>query len=115
MADTSVAVWEVILRTGSLCIHEKRMAVDKRVMSDNNESRSLDPFAESPDPFADLEIPPFFEESLQRHRCHLVELVRTMKIAGVSDEAIEESVSVLVALYKGELMVAIRERKVSAW
>ncbi len=84
-------------------------------MSTDHELRSLEPLAESPDPFADLEIPPFFEESLLRHRSHLVELVRTMKVAGVREEAIEESVSVLVAMYKGELMVAIRERKVSAW
>jgi hypothetical protein len=97
------------------CIHEDAIAVDKRVMPDNNELRSLGLLAESPDPFADLEIPPFFEESLLRHRCHLVELVRTMKIAGIREEAIEESVSALVAMYKGELMVAIRERKVSAW
>jgi len=84
-------------------------------MPDNNASRSLGSIAESDDPFADLEIPPFFEESLMRHRTHLEELVRTMKVAGVSDETIEESVGELIALYKEELMVAIRERKVGAW
>jgi hypothetical protein len=38
-----------------------------------------------------------------------------MKMAGISDETIAESVSALVALYKEELMVAIREMKVSTW
>jgi len=104
-----------VLLRGVNCIHEDAMAADKRVMPANNELRSMEPFAESSDPFADLDVPAFFEESLQRHRGHLVELVRTMKIAGVSDEAIEESVSVLVALYKEELMAAIRERRVSTW
>jgi hypothetical protein len=104
-----------LVRRGLNCIHEDARAVDKGVMPDNNELRSLGLFAESHDPFDDLEIPPFFEESLLRHRSHLVELVRTMKVAGVREEAIEESVSVLVAMYKEELMVAIRERKVSAW
>lgn len=97
------------------CIHAERMAADKRGMSTENELRSLDPVAARHDPFADLEVPPFFEGSLARHRWHLGELVRTMKMAGVRDETIEESVSVLVALYKEELMVAIREMKVSAW
>jgi hypothetical protein len=91
------------------------MAADKSDMSTDHEVRSLDPVAERQDPFADLEIPPFFEGSLARQRGHLVELARTLKIAGVRDETIEESVSVLVALYKEELMVAIREMKVGAW
>jgi len=63
------------------------------------------------DPFANLDIPQPLEESIVRHRTHLAQLVHTMKTAGISDEQIEESVSVLVASYKTELMAAIRSMK----
>jgi hypothetical protein len=115
MAVTSVAVWEEILRMVSGCIHEVMIAADKKIMAIHNQLRSLEPFTESPDPFADLDVPPSLEECLMRHRRHVAELVRTMKMAGISDETIAESVSALVALYKEELMVAIREMKVSTW
>ncbi len=71
--------------------------------------------AEGSDAFADLEVPPPLDESIARHRRHVAELVRTMKTAGVSDEQIEESVSVLIAAYKAELIEAIRRMKSSAW
>lgn len=72
-------------------------------------------FAAGADPFAALKVPPPLEESLARHRGHLAELVHTMKMAGISDRQIEESVSVLIVAYKEELMAAIRRMKVSAW
>lgn len=62
----------------------------------------------SQNPFADLDIPPELEESITRHRVHLAQLVQSMKIAGVSETQIEESVSVLIASYKEELMRAIK-------
>lgn len=62
----------------------------------------------SSDPFVDLNVPPQLEESLARHRMHLAELIRAMKTAGVSADHIEESISELIASYKGELLAAIR-------
>jgi hypothetical protein len=62
----------------------------------------------APDPFADLEIPPELEQSLQRHREHLVQLVVTMRSAGIDEAHIDESVSVIVASYKEELLRAVK-------
>jgi hypothetical protein len=56
------------------------------------------------DPFGDIDIPAELEESLQRHREHLARLVMSLRSAGVSDAQIEESVSVIVASYKDELI-----------
>jgi hypothetical protein len=53
------------------------------------------------DPFADLEVPEELEESIRRHRAHLSQLIRTMKIAGVSSDQIEESLSVDRLLQRG--------------
>ena len=60
------------------------------------------------DPFEDLEIPDALQESLERHRQNLGRLVTSLKSAGVSDEQIETSVTVIVASYKEELLRAIR-------
>ncbi len=60
------------------------------------------------DPFGDLDIPPELEESLNRHREHLGKLVINLRAAGVHDSQIEESVSVLVASYKDELLRTIK-------
>jgi hypothetical protein len=60
------------------------------------------------DPFADLEVPEELEESIRRHRAHLSQLIRTMKIAGVSSDQIEESLSVVIASYKEELIRTIK-------
>ena len=60
------------------------------------------------DPFHDLDIPVELEESLQRHREHLARLVITLRSAGVDDAQIEESVSVIVASYKDELVRAMK-------
>jgi hypothetical protein len=60
------------------------------------------------DPFADMEIPPELEASLQRHREHLSRLVHTMRQAGISQEQIEDSVSVIIASYKDELIHAMK-------
>lgn len=60
------------------------------------------------DLFEDLEIPQELEASLQRHRQHLGQLVSTLKMAGVGEEQIEHSVSVIVASYKEELLEAIK-------
>jgi len=60
------------------------------------------------DPFDDLEIPDALLGSLQRHRVNLAQLVRNLHSAGVSEEQIESSVSVLVESYRQELLRAIR-------
>lgn len=60
------------------------------------------------DTFSDVEIPPELEESLQRHRKNLVRLIITLRSAGISESQIEESVSVIVASYKDELMQALK-------
>jgi len=54
------------------------------------------------EPFADLDVPPTLEQSLARHRVHLAELVRTMKIAGISDQQIVESVEILLGWTVGQ-------------
>ncbi len=84
-------------------------------MAAEHESRRIRSVVEGADPFAELDVPPPLEVSLARHRRHLAELVSTMKMAGVNDRQIEESVSVLIAAYKEELMAAIRRMKESAW
>ena len=60
------------------------------------------------DPFAGLDVPPQLEDSIARHRQHLAELVHTMKTAGISEQQIEQSVTVLIDSYKTELLAAIR-------
>ena len=52
----------------------------------------------------DLDIPPDLEESLRRHREHLVQLVISLRSAGVDEAQIEESVSILIDSYKDELI-----------
>jgi hypothetical protein len=60
------------------------------------------------DPFGDLEVPEALRTSLERHRENLARLIRSLQSAGVSDEQIETSVSVVVASYKEELVRAIK-------
>ncbi len=60
------------------------------------------------DPFSDLEVPQPLQASLVRHREDLAQLVRNLKSAGVSEEQIETSVTVLVESYRQELLRAIR-------
>ena len=60
------------------------------------------------DPFADLEIPEALQASLERHRRNLAGLIANLQSAGISDEQIEASVTVIVASYKEELLRAIR-------
>ena len=60
------------------------------------------------DPFADLEIPEPLQESLQRHRENLAQLVVNLHSVGVHEEQIEASVSVIVDSYKEELLRAIK-------
>ena len=60
------------------------------------------------DPFADLEVPAELDESLRRHREHLARLIATLRLAGVGEAHIEESVSVIVDSYKLELIRAIK-------
>jgi hypothetical protein len=64
--------------------------------------------AAQPDPFSDPDIPPELEQSLLRHREHLSRLIRSLRLAGVSESHIEESVSILVASYKDELLRTIK-------
>lgn len=60
------------------------------------------------DPFSDLEIPPELEQSLQRHREHLLSLVVNLRSAGMSEPQIEESVTILISSYKEELVRAMK-------
>lgn len=60
------------------------------------------------DTFSDVEIPPELEESLQRHRENLARLIISLRSAGISEAQIEESVSIIVASYKVELMEALK-------
>ena len=60
------------------------------------------------DPFGDLEIPEALQSSLDRHRESLARLIVSLQSAGISEEQIEMSVSVVVASYKDELTRAIK-------
>lgn len=60
------------------------------------------------DPFADLPVPEALQDSLRRHREHLMRLIVSLQSAGVSEAQIEASVSTIVASYKAELMEAIK-------
>ncbi len=60
------------------------------------------------DPFSDLDIPPELEESLQRHREHLGQLVSSLRCAGMDPLQIEASVSVIVDSYNEELIRAMK-------
>ena len=60
------------------------------------------------DPFDGLEVPEALQSSLQRHRENLVQLVRCLHSAGLDDQQIEASVSVIVESYKEELLRAIK-------
>jgi len=60
------------------------------------------------DPFADMQVPEALQASLQRHRENLARLVRNLQSAGISEEQIEASVTVLVASYRDELLRAVK-------
>jgi hypothetical protein len=60
------------------------------------------------DPFGDLEIPEALQSSLDRHRENLARLIVSLQSAGIGEEQIETSVSVVVASYKEELTRAIK-------
>jgi hypothetical protein len=60
------------------------------------------------DPFAGLDVPEALHASLERHRQNLARLILSLQSAGVSEEQIENSVSVVVASYKEELLRAIK-------
>jgi hypothetical protein len=61
-----------------------------------------------PDPFAGMDVPQELEESLRRHREHLSRLIATLRSSGVGETQIRESVSVILASYKEELIRAIQ-------
>ncbi len=63
------------------------------------------------DPFQVFEIPPQLEESLKRHRENLEKLICSLQMVGISEAQIEESVSVIVASYKEELVQTIKALK----
>lgn len=60
------------------------------------------------DPFSDLDVPPELDESLQRHRRHIMDLMLTLRSAGLAQEQIEASVSIMIASYKQELLDTIK-------
>jgi hypothetical protein len=61
-----------------------------------------------PDPFAGIEVPPELEVSIQRHRANLVQFILSLQSAGVSEDQIEESVTVIVRSYKEELIRTLK-------
>ena len=74
-------------------------------MPDGNGSVGL---ALEEDPFADLEVPEVLQASLERHRANLFRLIQDLQSAGVSEEQIETSVTVIVASYRDELVRAMK-------
>lgn len=60
------------------------------------------------DPFAGLDVPEALQDSLKRHRENLAQLVRNLHSAGLDNQQIEASVSVIVESYKEELLRAIK-------
>ena len=61
-----------------------------------------------PELVGDYELPAELEDSLQRHRRELKRLVAALRSAGVSEQMIEESVSVMIASYRDELILALK-------
>ncbi len=59
------------------------------------------------DPFEGSDIPDALQFSLQRHRENLARLVRSLQSAGLHEQQIEASVSVIIESYKEELIRAI--------
>ncbi len=65
-------------------------------------------YSAAPDPFSGLDLPVELEASLQRHREDLKRLVAALRAVGVSEARIEESVSVMMASYRDELILAMK-------
>ncbi len=64
------------------------------------------------EPFGELiGIPPELEVSFRRHREHLMELVSNLRSAGIDEGHIEESVSLIIASYKEELVHTLKALK----
>lgn len=61
------------------------------------------------DPFAELDVPEALQASLARHRANLACLVASLRSAGMTETQIELSVSVMIDLYKQELIRTIKE------
>ena len=66
----------------------------------------FDPFQN--DPFQEIDIPPELEDSIRRHREHLARLIANLRLAGVDEAHIEQSVSVIIESYKAELTLAVK-------
>ncbi|WP_446742457.1 hypothetical protein [Silvibacterium acidisoli] len=58
--------------------------------------------------FSDLDVPPQLEDSLRRHRANLIQFIRNLQTAGINDMQIEESVSLMIASYREELVRTIK-------
>jgi hypothetical protein len=58
--------------------------------------------------FSDLDVPPQLEESLRRHRANLAQFIRNLHTAGISEKQIEESVTLMIASYREELVRTIK-------
>jgi hypothetical protein len=72
----------------------------------------MEPFAAGPVEFPDvasgLNIPPSLQASIDRHRTHLVQLVTTLRAAGLPGAQIEASVNTIISSYRSELIEALK-------
>jgi hypothetical protein len=55
-----------------------------------------------------MQVPEALQASLLRHRENLAGLIRNLQSAGISEEQIEASISVIVASYRDELLRAVK-------
>jgi hypothetical protein len=56
------------------------------------------------DLYAGMELPAQLQSCLDRHRENLARLVASLESAGMSEAAIERSVSIVIASYQAELV-----------
>jgi hypothetical protein len=84
------------------------MIVEVTTRRKGNDMGGMNAAAVQPDAFQELEIPFELEETFRRHREHLAHLVVSLQAAGVHSAQIEQSITVIVASYKAELIDAMK-------
>lgn len=60
------------------------------------------------DPAFAAEVPPALQASIDRHRAHLVQLVASLRAAGIAEDQVEASVNMLMASYRAELISVLK-------